>query len=238
MVDRLIANLQNYGPLSPAEQAALRSLEGAPRSFPAGAELASEGERPQDCRLLLSGQAFRHKNLPDGRRQIMSFYVPGDLVDVQGLFLTLDYSVTALTPCEVSQVSRAKLNALLDAHPQIARAFWRFSLVEGAIFREWMVGMGRRTAYARIAHLLCEVLVRLRAVGLAEDNRASFPVTQAHLSDALGLSVVHTNRTLQALRADGLIAFGGHELVVRDWAGLMQAGEFDPAYLHLPAQYA
>lgn len=236
MVERLIANLQNQGPLSAAARDALAGLQGAPKTLPAGAEIASDGDRPQDCTVLVRGHAFRHKNLPDGRRQIISFYIAGDVVDLQGLLLSLDDSVTALTACEVFQASRARMHGLMDDHPQIARAFWRLSLLEGAMFRAWMVGMGRRTAYARVAHLLCEVMVRMRAVGLAENNRANFPVTQAHLSDALGLSMVHTNRTLQALRADGLISFRGHELVIRDWPGLVAAGEFDPAYLHLPGK--
>jgi CRP-like cAMP-binding protein len=121
----------------------------------------------------------------------------------------------------------------MAANPRVAQAFWRVSLMEAAICREWMVGMGRRSAYARIAHLFCEVIVRLRSTGLVQENRCAFPITQQHLSDALGLSAVHTNRTLQALRREGLISFQGGELVIMDWPGLRAAGEFDPGYLHL-----
>jgi CRP-like cAMP-binding protein len=234
MPARLIANLQNYGPLAPTDRGALEALVGTPSVIAAGGDLVAEGQATSDCHVLLHGQAFRHRTLPDGRRQILSFNLQGDIVDLQGVLLSLDFGVSALTACHVATVSRSRLDALLDAQPRIARALWRYSLVEGAIFREWMVGMGRRSALARIAHLLCEIYTRMRAVGLATANRCHFPVTQAHLADALGLSGVHTNRVLQTLRASGLIGFRGRELVVLDWDGLCTAGEFDPGYLHLP----
>jgi CRP-like cAMP-binding protein len=185
--------------------------------------------------LLLSGLAFRHKTLRDGRRQIMSFHVPGEICDMEGLLLAMDHSVSALSRAEVSFIPHTAMEALLDSNVQVARALWRTELVENAIAREWMVGMGRRSAYARIAHLFCEMYARLRAVGLVEGARCWFPITQTHLSDALGLSVVHTNRVLQALRAEGLLSFRAGLLTVHDWPGLKAAGEFDPGYLHLKA---
>lgn len=233
MTARFLASLENYAKLSAAERQALEAVVGQRRSYSAGAEILPEGEPSGDCRLVMDGQAFRHKTLPDGRRQIMCFHVPGDLVDLQRLFLSLDYAVTALTACEIALVPRSALAAVMHAHPSVAQALWRLSLTEGAVFREWMVGMGRRTACARIAHLLCEVVVRLRATNLMQGNRCHFPATQTHLADSLGLSVVHTNRVLQVLRREGLVALHGRELVILDWPGLMAAGEFDPAYLHL-----
>jgi CRP-like cAMP-binding protein len=135
-------------------------------------------------------------------------------------------------------IPHAKLAEVMEAHPRVARALWRTSLIEASIFREWMIGMGRRSAYARIAHLFCEMAVRLRAAGLVHQNRYSFPITQQHLSDALGLSAVHTNRTLQALRGEGLLSFQGGELVIIDWPGLTAAGEFDIGYLHTAGKSA
>ncbi|MDB5422913.1 MAG: Crp/Fnr family transcriptional regulator [Phenylobacterium sp.] len=233
MVSRLAANLQLYGALSADEHRAVEGLVVSTRAATAGEDLALEGDAPTQCRVLLEGQAFRHRTLPDGRRQIMSFHIPGDVCDLQGLFLAMDHNVTALTACEVGLIPHARLSDVMEAHPRIARAFWRTSLVEAAIFREWMVGMGRRTAYARIAHLFCEIVVRMRAVGMVHQNRCIFPITQQHLSDSLGLSAVHTNRTLQALRGEGLLSFQGGELAVLDWPGLKAAGEFDDGYLHL-----
>ncbi|MGH6910866.1 MAG: Crp/Fnr family transcriptional regulator [Phenylobacterium sp.] len=232
MVRRLTANLQLYGALSADEQRAVESLVVSTRTTAPGEDLVVEGDAPSHCRVLLEGQAFRHKTLPDGRRQIMSFHIPGDVCDLQGLFLGMDHNVTALYAGEVGLIPHAKLAEIMQANPRVARALWRTSLVEAAVFREWMVGMGRRSAYARIAHLFCEMIVRMRAAGLVHQNRCSFPITQQHLSDALGLSAVHTNRTLQALRGEGLLSFQGGELVIMDWPGLTAAGEFDAGYLH------
>ncbi len=232
MVSRLTANLQLYGALSADEQKAVESLVVSSRATTAGEDLVVEGDAPTHCRVLLDGQAFRHKTLPDGRRQIMAFHIPGDVCDLQGLFLGMDHNVTTLSAGEVGLIPHAKLGEIMEVHPRAARAFWRTSLVEGAIFREWLVGMGRRSAYVRIAHLFCEIIMRMRAVGLVHQNRASFPLTQQHLSDALGLSAVHTNRTLQALRGEGLLSFQGGELVIMDWPALKAAGEFDAGYLH------
>jgi len=233
MVGRFAQTLELYGQLSEADRAAIAALPVTVRRFEASEDIVSEGDAPSQCRLLISGLAFRHKTLRDGRRQIMSFYVPGEVCDLEGLLLAMDHSVSALGRAEVGFIPHAAMEKLLDGHPQVARALWRTDLVENAIAREWMVGMGRRTAYARIAHLFCEMYARLDAVGMVEAGRCRFPITQTHLSDSLGLSVVHTNRVLQALRGDGLLSFRGGELIVHDWPGLQAAGEFDPAYLHL-----
>jgi CRP-like cAMP-binding protein len=238
VVGRFVENLELYGALSDADRAAVAGLPVTPRRFEAGEDIVVEGDAPSQCRLLISGLAFRHKTLRDGRRQIMSFYVPGEVCDVEGLLLAMDHSVAALTRVEVGFIPHPAMEALLDSHPAIARALWRNEMVENAIAREWMVGMGRRTAYARIAHLFCEMFARLKAMGLVEANRCRFPITQTHLSDSLGLSVVHTNRVLQALRGDGLLSFRGGELIVHDWPGLQAAGEFDPTYLHMRSKVA
>jgi CRP-like cAMP-binding protein len=234
MLTPLFTHLERYAPLTAAERQALEELGAQTRRFPAGSEVVVEGDRPRELHLLISGQAFRHKTLADGRRQIMAFHVPGEVLDAQGLFVSMDHSVAALTPCEVAVVPHQRLLTIFHHHPRLALAFWRASLIDAAVFREWMLGMGRRSAYARIAHLFCEVLVRLETAGLVEKGCASFPVTQQHLSDALGLSAVHTNRVLQQLRGQGLLSFNWGELTVMDWPGLQAAGEFDPAYLHLP----
>lgn len=232
MPGRLIANLEIHGPLAPEDRAAVEALLGATKTVPADADLVVDGEGAADCHVLLEGQAFRHKTLPDGRRQIVLFHAPGDVLDLQRVFLGVDYSVSSLTTCRVAPMSRVRLADLVALRPTLGRAFWRMSLLEAAIQREWMVGMGRRSAYARVAHLLCEVYLRLQRVDLVQNNRCRFPITQNHLADAAGLSGVHTNRVLQQLRASGLIELRSRELIVRDWAGLAAAGEFDPAYLN------
>jgi CRP-like cAMP-binding protein len=229
----LIRNLQRYGDLHGEDQVALAGAFSSVRRLAAGDDVVSDGDRPGQCHVLVEGQTFRHRTLRDGRRQIMSFQAPGDICDLQAVFLPMDHGVTALTRCELALIPQTRLRELMHSRPALSEALWRANLAEAAVFREWMVGMGRRSAYTRIAHFFCEIFLRLDAAGLVQHNRCRFPITQQHLSDSLGLSTVHTNRTLQALRGDGLITFQGGVLTVLDWEGLQQAGEFDPSYLHL-----
>lgn len=238
MTARLIASLESHGALASEDRAAVAALVGATRSSPPESELVADGQPALECQVLLEGQAFRHKTTSDGRRQIIAFLAPGDILDLQRLFMGVDYGVTALTPCKTAPIYCARLEALTQARPAIGRAVWRNALVDASIQREWLICMGRRTAYARIAHLLCEIFLRLNQRGLTQGQRCRFPLTQGHLADAAGLSGVHTNRVLQALRQQGLITLRGRELLIHDWAGLAAAGEFDPAYLHLPAAAA
>jgi CRP-like cAMP-binding protein len=235
MGGRFLTNLDTHGPLTAAARKAVESIVGARRPFAAGQDLIEDWEPTAECLVLLSGQAFRHKTLPDGRRQILLFHVPGDLLDLQRLFLSIDYGVSSLSAGEAAVVSRVALAQAMAAHPDLAQALWRLSLVEAAVYRAWMVGMGRRTAYARVAHLLCEVFMRLKAAGETDGWRCPFPATQAHISDSLGLSVVHTNRVLRALQRDGLVSVRRRHIEVLNWAGLMTAGEFDGGYLQLPS---
>jgi CRP-like cAMP-binding protein len=150
----------------------------------------------------------------------------------------MDHSLATLAPSSLAFIQHNDLRTLMRSHPRLGDLLWRDTLIDAAIFRQWMVGLGRREAYGRIAHLLCELLVRLRAVELVEDHAFTLPVTQAELGDAFGLSTVHVNRVLQDLRGDGLITLRGVSLKVLDWEGLKKAGEFDPTYLHLVKQEA
>lgn len=234
MPGRLVENLQRYGDLTGEERRAVEMLAAASRLVPAGAELVADSDGSADCHLLLEGQAFRHKTLPDGRRQILGFHTPGEVLDLQRLFLSVDYGVSALTSGRIAVVPTARLVETVNTHPRLAHALWRMSLVDASIQREWMVGMGRKSAYARVAHLLCEIFARLQASGLTTGARCRFPATQAHLADAVGLSQVHLNRVLQQLRTAGLARFRARELLILDWAGLASAAEFDGQYLHLP----
>ena len=177
--------------------------------------------------------------LGDGRRQILSFHVPGDVPDLQSLHLhTMDHTLSALTQATVAFIPHESLRDLVAARPTIAAALWRDTLIDAAIFREWMTGLGRRDARGRIAHLFCEMYLKLQAVGLAADHRCDFPPTQTEMGDALGLSTVHVNRTLQDMRAQELISLQGRSLHILSWKGLEAAGEFDPTYLHVEKRAA
>jgi CRP-like cAMP-binding protein len=169
-----------------------------------------------------------------GKRQIFSFHIPGDIPDLQSLHLdVMDHNLGTLALCKLAFVPHPAMRALMRGFPRIGDAFWRDTLIDGAVFREWMIGIGRREAYTRVAHLLCELYVRLRAVGLTNGHAYEMPITQAELGDALGLSTVHVNRTLQELRGDGLIRTTSGTVAVLDWEALRNAGEFDETYLHL-----
>ncbi|HEX2510702.1 MAG TPA: Crp/Fnr family transcriptional regulator [Microvirga sp.] len=230
----MVRKLESHAPLADDEKAAVLRLPLVFRAVAADQDVVREGDRPIECCLVVEGFACRYALTNEGRRQILSFHIPGDIPDLQSLHLTvMDHSLATLVPSKLAFIQHEDLRALLRSHPRLGDLFWRETLIDAAIFRQWMVGLGRRSAHSQMAHLLCELLVRLRAVSLVEDYAFKLPVTQAELGDALGLSTVHVNRVLQDLRSEGIISLHGGSLTVLDWEGLKSAGEFDPAYLHL-----
>lgn len=234
MLEHLVRRLNSFSALSEPEIQTVRALFIGGRRVSAGDDIAREGEVSASVSVLLEGLACRFKTMPDGRRQIMGFLLPGDLVDLHGYMAgQMDHSVGALSPCKLAAASHQKLHEALDQNPVLIRALWAESLAEGSVGREWMMGLGRRSAYSRIAHLLCEVVARMKALGLTDGSVCDLPVTQQELADSLGLSLVHVNRVLQRLRASGLVSLGRGWLQVHDWDGLKQAGEFNPAYLNI-----
>jgi CRP-like cAMP-binding protein len=197
-------------------------------------DLVRAGDRPSRSCLVLSGFACTYKMTVQGKRQIVSFNLPGDIPDLQSLHLTvLDNSISTISPCRVGFITHEDLRDICNRYPRIASAFWRETLIDASIFREWVLNVGQREAYNRMAHVLCELLTRLRAVDLVEDHTCDLPITQGEFADALGVTNVHVNRVLQQMRADGLIELNGDRLFVPDWDKLKQVGEFDPTYLHL-----
>jgi len=229
----LIRKLGSIGELSDRQRDALHRLEAARVSVNAHTDIVREGDRPSSITVLLAGLCCRYKLVTDGRRQITSFHIPGDVPDLPSLFLSVaDYNVCSLAPSQLAAIPHTAMLALFHEQPDLAHLFWRGTLIEAAIFREWMVGIGRRSAFTRIAHLFCELIVRMQAVGLASGYTIELPLTQTDIADALGLSTVHVNRTLQEIRAAALIELGRGKLVARDWEGLCDAGEFDQTYLH------
>lgn len=230
----LIRKLEGIFTLNDEERQALSDLPMQVLTLKENQDVVREGDRPSRSCLILSGFVCVYKITGEGKRQIVTFNIPGDIPDLQSLHLkVLDTSMGTITPCRVGFIPHDALHDICIRHPRIMGAFWRATLIDSAIFREWMTSMGRREAYGRIAHLLCEMLVRMRAVGLAEDLACNLPITQAEFGDALGLSTVHVNRILQELRANELIELKGDRLNILDWDRLKQEGGFDPTYLHL-----
>jgi CRP-like cAMP-binding protein len=235
----LVRKLESIAPLAPDERAALLRLPLRLKTLPAHQDIVCEGQIPSECCLVVKGFASRYILTGEGKRQILSFHISGDIPDLQSLHLdVMDHSLGTLVASTLAFIRHDDMRALIRSHPRLGDLFWRDTLIDAATFRQWIVGLGRRSARGRIAHLLCELLVRLRAVHLVEDYSYALPVTQAELSDALGITTVHVNRVLQELRGENLISLRGGALKVLDWGGLQSASEFDPPYLHLTGREA
>jgi CRP-like cAMP-binding protein len=208
-------------------------LEGLLRIGP-GEDLISVGDPVDSVRIVLSGWLCRYKMLEDGRRQIVNFILPGETCDAYAFLLpVMDHSIASLTSVVYAEIKRARFEKLMASDRALAEAFWCETLLNNAIQREWAINLGRRAALERVAHLFCEIVERLRPVNLVEGNTCALPVTQTDLADATGLSVVHLNRTLQELRACGLIVLRERTLTVNDLEALRAAALFSPNYLHL-----
>lgn len=230
----LIRKLETIDQVSDDERRAIEGLRFTKKKIEAGQDIIQERNQATQSCLILQGWACRYKLLAEGKRQIMSFHIPGDIPDLQSLHLgVMDHNLAALTPCVVALIHHEGILDLTRRFPGIAGLLWRETLVDAAIFREWITGIGRRTAFGRISHLLCEIYTKLNAIGLADNHRCEWPITQIDIADALGLSNVHVNRVLQDLRARKLISLRGRTLVIENWDGLVEAAEFDPLYLHL-----
>ena len=202
-------------------------------------DIIGDGEHSANCHVVLSGLACRYKILPDGRRQIMAFLIPGDLCDAEIFVLkVMDHGVAAIVQTRTALVSGADMKGLLRETSSLGEALWWGTMTDLGVLRERIIDHGRRTAYVRTAHLLYELLVRYRMVDLAHDNRFPFPITQIDLADATGLTPVHANRTLKKLRADGLVEFSGGVVAVLDAPRLKKAAQFSGEYLHLDRAHA
>ena len=204
------------------------------RRMEAGQYLVWDGDKPQNTCLLLSGYAYRHKHAGNGGRQILSFHMKGDLVDLQNSLLGIaDHNVQMLTSGEVAMIPVEAIRELAFAHPDVGMAMWYETLVEGSIFREWVLNIGRRDARTRIAHLLCEFALLLERAELGGPTTYELPITQEQLADAVALTSVHVNRTLMKLEQDGLIARTKRMISIVDWKALVKVADFEPRYLHL-----
>jgi CRP-like cAMP-binding protein len=197
-------------------------------------DIIADGAHSADCHVVLSGLACRYKLLRDGRRQIMAFLIPGDLCDAEIFILEImDHGVAAMTPTTTALVSGKIMKDMLRRSSRLGEALWWGTMTDLGVLRERIIDHGRRSARERIAHLLYEMLVRYRMVGLAQDDSFDFPITQTDLADATGLTPAHANRTLRKLRADGLIEKNGRTIKVVDPAGLKKTAQFSGEYLHL-----
>lgn len=230
----LIRKLEGFVSLSDADRATLVRISAEPRYVASGTDLVREGDRPDGVFLVMDGMACRHKLRANGARQVMAYLVPGDACDLDvALLSAMDHTLSTLSACRVVRLAPETVADLLANHPQIARALRKAQLVDEATLREWLMNIGRRSALERLAHLFCELLVRLQAVGCASEDAYALPITQVDLADTTGLTPVHVNRSLQELRRQGLIELGRGCLRILDLPRLQALAEFRPNYLHL-----
>lgn len=232
---RFVRKMERHVPLAPEDRATLEGLARqhvrhiAPRK-----DIVGQHDDPHHMHLVLDGWACRYKQFPDGRRAIVSLLLPGDLCDPYVFRRArMDHAIGTLTPVTVARITPDQIGEAVRARPAIEECLWREMLEAVAIHREWIASVGHRSAIERLAHLFCELHLRLARVGLVDGDTLPMPLTQPDLADALGQTSVHINRTLKELRTSGLIALRSRRLTIRDFDGLMARGLFDPAYLHL-----
>lgn len=236
MSSNLIRKLERFSSLSRADKDALAAMTARPlRNVDKGDVILQEGERPHDICLFLSGWGLRCKCLPGGRRQILSFILPGDLCDLNNFVIqAADHSIVAATPATLGIIAHQHMLGLMQTHPTLFEALCWDQQVSVALLREWITNIGQRTALERMANLLCELFIRLEMAGLTREMRFDLPVTQADLAAAAGLSTVHVNRTLQDLRRMQVVSLSARHLEILDLPRLKAIAHFNSAYLHLP----
>ena len=233
MPNAFIAKVRTYAALTSEDEALLLEAVADNRRVPARLDLIREGDKPGPVYVMLEGWACRYKLLPDGGRQIVAFLIPGDFCDMHVAVLEqMDHSIATLTPARVAMIPRPQMEEIIDSRPMITQAFWRTQLVDEGVLRAWIVSMGRRDAAERVAHLMCELFLRLSVVGLAGETTCALPLTQIVIADALGLTPVHVNRVLRGLREAGAMEIDRGELIIKDTTRLVEIAGFDANYLH------
>lgn len=230
----LVTKLTTENSLDSEDIRAILALPFRHKRFGAREPIVKEGDTSGECCLLVEGFAFGSKSTPIGERQIVSVHIPGEIPDLQSLHLkVLDHDLTTLSPCTLGFISHATLRQLNKARPNVAAALWRETLIDAAIFREWLLNVGRRPGAERMAHLIAEFHARLNAIGRAKGGSFELPITQIELGDCLGISTVHVNRVLRELRGEKLLRTDRSSFHVLDHSRLEQRGQFDPLYLRL-----
>jgi CRP-like cAMP-binding protein len=230
-------HLEAYAKLSQDDRALLGALiNKTVREIGSRRDLVREGDKPRAVNVVLEGWGCAYKQLPDGRRQVVSFFIPGDLCDANVFILEeMDHSIGAITAMKYAEIGPEDFEMLMAQSPRITQALWWHELVVASIQREWTTNVGQRTAYERIAHLICELFLRLRAVGRTRGHSCDFPLTQNDLADATGLTAVHVNRVLKELQRQGLINRDKRAVEIADWNRLASVGDFNARYLHFEA---
>lgn len=232
MENRFITKLKRMAELNDDDLKALAKATEKPRKIPTKRDLIREGDRPGPCFVMLEGWACKYQLMPSGTRQILAFMMPGDSCDLHvGLLAEMDHSIQTITPSLVVKIEQLEVVELMD-HPGLAKAMYTAQMVDEGIMRAWITSMGRRTSRERVAHLMCELYVRARNVGLTDQDSVTLPLSQALLADSLGMTAVHLNRVLRELRELGAMELQRGKLVITDAKKMVIVAGFDEKYLH------
>lgn len=233
MENRFIEKLRGFGALSEEDVASLSAATSRPVKYSTRHDLIREGDRPGPMFVILDGWACRYKILPNGTRQVLAFLMPGDACDLHiSLLAEMDHSIQTITPALVATIAQPAMTALLDARPGIARALYTAQLIDEGTLRAWITSMGRRSSGERVAHLMCELYLRARNIGLIDEAPFELPLSQLLLADALGMTAVHLNRVLKNLRSTNAISLRRGKLVIDNPTSLARTAGFDENYLH------
>jgi CRP-like cAMP-binding protein len=233
VMEALLRRLDVVSGLEQADRDAIRSLPVMVRQLEAGHAVVRDGDRPAECCLVVEGFCIRAKTTASGQRQILSVHIPGEIPDLQSLHLhVLDHDLIALTSCTLGFIGHAPLRALTRARPRIAELLWRDTLIDAAMFREWIVNVGQRPAPSRLAHIISELRERLSVIGRVEGNVFEMPLTQEQLGEAMGITPVHVNRVVKLLREDNVVDLNRGQATILDEDKLHALAEFDRRYLH------
>jgi CRP-like cAMP-binding protein len=233
MSNRFIEKLSGFGPLGAKDIATLEQATVKRRHVAARYDLIREGDRPGPMFVILEGWACRYKILPSGTRQVLAYLMPGDSCDLHiGLLAEMDHSIQTITAATFATVERSEMDAIFEKHPKIAKAIYIAQLIDEGTMRAWITSMGRRASVERVAHLMCELYIRARNIGLATEPTFALPLSQLLLADSLGMTPVHLNRVLKQLRLGGALRSERGNLVLCDLGKLVQIAGFDDNYLH------
>lgn len=229
----LLRRLSAVSGLEEADIEAIRSLPILIRRPEGGQTIVRDGDRPSECCLIVEGFCVRAKTTAAGQRQILSIHIPGEIPDLQSLHLhVMDHDLVALVPSVLGFIGHSALRAMNRARPNLAELLWRDTLIDSAIFREWIVNVGQRPAPNRFAHMIAELRERLAVIGRVEGNTFEMPLTQEQLGEAMGITAVHVNRIIRQMRDENVLDFNRGRVTVRDEGRLQQLGDFDRRYLH------
>ncbi|MDI3558945.1 Crp/Fnr family transcriptional regulator [Bradyrhizobium sp. Arg816] len=229
----LVRRLRTSSGISDDDVKEIEALPIAVRQYPAETPVVRDGERATDCCLIADGFCARSKTIPSGKRQILSIHIPGEIPDLMSLFLhVMDHDLSTLTPCTLGFIKHETLRKLHQRSPSVAELFWRDTLIDSAMFREWIVNVGQRPAPARLAHVMIELRERLRVIERLDGNSFEMPLTQEQIGEALGITAVHANRVIKQLRQEGIAELHRGRVTVLDERKFLELADFDGRYLH------